>query len=70
MLYGGGGGTKILGWFLCGSLKLSHIEGGGATKFQSLKGGSRKVLPCLGGGRREKFWTHDFFHFVAPLPHN
>ena len=38
MLKGGGGRgvQKVLGSFLCGSLKFSHIKGGGAQKVSTL----------------------------------
>ena len=38
----------------------------GAKSFHSLKGGARKVLPCLEGGGAQKVSDPRFTHFVAP----
>ena len=42
---------------------------GGATSFNSLKGGGG-VLPCIGGGRSQTVLNPQFSHFVCPPPHN
>ena len=38
--------------------------------FHSLKGGARKVLPCLEGGGCKNVSDPRFSHFVPPLPVN
>ena len=55
---GGGGGAEQV---------YSHVEGGGAKSFHSLKAGVRKVLPCLEEGT-QKVADQQFSNFVAPPP--
>ena len=63
----GGGHNKFWGSFY----SFSHIVGG-HEKFPLFKRGTRKVLPCLGGGgEARKVSDPRFSHFVAPPPpHN
>ena len=76
----GGGAEKVLAILKWGDNKFwgsfhmvafSHIEGGEAQSFQSLKGRAQTVLPCLeegwGGGCATSF-VPAIFPFCSPPP--
>ena len=63
-----GGNTKRF-WVLTLALEVLSMLKGGTTNFHPLKGGGRKVLPWLEGGRKS-FWTRDFSILVLPPPCN
>ena len=57
------GCTRSFGEFLCGS----HIEGGGANIFHSLKGGCERGGAVLRGGDAKSF-RPAIFPFCTPSP--
>ena len=67
MLKGGGGGTTSFGVVFTQYLDvLAILKGGGARSLLSLKGGPRKVLPCLEGGGGTKSFGPAIFPFCSP----
>ena len=63
----GGWGAKSFGVVFAWSLMILAILKGGTNSFHALKGGVRKVLPCLERGGVQKVSDLRFSHFVAPL---
>ena len=61
---------KVLGKFLCTSLRFSHIKRGETTSFYSLKKGAgahKKFYPVLRGGGSKSFGPK-IFPFCSPPP--